>query len=145
MIILVDTNVILDILLKREPFSHAAQTILTKCAEREVTGCLAAHSIPNLFYVLRKAYSQKERRAFIKNLCDIFLISGLDKEKILSAVQNEEFSDFEDCLQEECAVEEAADYIVTRNPNDYKRSRIKVIEPDEFVRLLQDCRTITDS
>ncbi len=136
MIILVDTNIILDVLLKREPYLGAAQTILTKCAEREITGCIAAHSIPNLFYILRKAYSQQERRWFIRNLCDIFRISDLNTEKIMLAVENEEFTDFEDCLQEEFAAAEMADYIVTRNQDDYKKSRIKVIGPDEFLRLL---------
>lgn len=99
---------------------------------------MAAHSIPNLFYILRKAYSQKERRRFIKNLCGIFRISDINAEKIMSAIENEEFADFEDCLQEECAAEAMADYIVTRNPDDYKKSRIKVIEPGEFLELLQD-------
>ena len=59
MIILVDTNVVLDVLMKREPYTEAAQHILTKCANREIVGYLAAHSIPNLFYILRKAYSQR--------------------------------------------------------------------------------------
>lgn len=136
MTILVDTNVILDLLLKREPYSIAARTIITKCAEREVIGYLAAHSIPNLFYILRKNYSQEERRKFIRNLCDIFRISDLNVEKIMSAIDNDGFTDFEDCLQEECAVEAMADYIVTRNFEDYKKSRVKVIEPDEFVKLL---------
>lgn len=136
MTILVDTNVVLDLLLKREPYNIAAQTIITKCAEREVIGYLAAHSIPNLLYILRKNYTQKERRKFIKNLCDIFRISDLNEEKIISAIDNEDFTDFEDCLQEECAVEAMADYIVTRNPEDYKGSRVKVILPDEFVKLL---------
>lgn len=136
MTILVDTNVVLDLLLKREPYNIAAQTIITKCAEREVIGYLAAHSIPNLFYILRKNYTQKERRKFIKNLCDIFRISDLNEEKIISAIDNEDFTDFEDCLQEECAVEAMADYIVTRNPEDYRGSRVKVILPDEFVKLL---------
>ena len=49
MIILVDTNVVLDVLMKREPYTEAAQHILTKCANREIVGYLAAHSIPNLF------------------------------------------------------------------------------------------------
>ena len=134
--ILVDTNVILDVLLKREPHIKAAQIIMTKCASREITGYLAAHSIPNIFYVLRKDYSQEERRKFIRNLCGIFRISDLNAEKIILAVDNEQFLDFEDCLQDECAAAETADYIVTRNPADFKQSRVKVIEPDEFVKLL---------
>ena len=109
---------------------------MTKCADREITGYLAAHSIPNIFYVLRKEYSQEERRKFIRNLCEIFRISDLNAEKIISAIDNEQVSDFEDCLQEECAVAEVVDYIVTRNPADFKKSRVKVIEPDDFVRLL---------
>ncbi len=140
MTILVDTNIILDLFLEREPYTDAARVIITKCAKRDVIGYLAAHSIPNLFYILRKRYTPKERRGLIKNLCDIFRISDLNAEKIISAVDNEGFSDFEDCLQEECAVEAVADYIVTRNPDDYKKSRIKVIEPDEFVKILQNDR-----
>ena len=137
MIVLIDTNIVVDVLLKREAFMKEAQIIITKCADREITGYLAAHSIPNLFYILRKAYSKEERREFIKNLCDIFHISDLNAEKIISAVQNEKFTDFEDCLQEECAVEALADYIVTRNIDDYKNSRIKAIEPKEFIKLTQ--------
>ncbi len=109
---------------------------MTKCADREIKGYLAAHSIPNIFYVLRKEYSQEERRKFIKNLCEIFQVSDLNAEKIISAIDNKQFLDFEDCLQEECAVAETVDYIVTRNLADYKMSRLKVIEPDEFVKLL---------
>lgn len=136
-IILVDTNIVLDVLLKREPYAEAARIILTKCADREVIGYLAAHSIPNLFYILRKSYSQKERRGFIRNLYDVFRISDINAKKILSAIENESFIDFEDCLQEECAVEVMADYIVTRNLDDYKKSRVKVIEPEDFIKLLQ--------
>lgn len=110
---------------------------MTKCANRQITGYLAAHSIPNLFYILRKNYTQQERRRLIRNLCSIFRISALNLEKILSAVDNENFSDFEDCLQEECAVDVTADYIVTRNPDDFAGSRVKVIEPETLVVLLQ--------
>lgn len=136
MVILVDTNIVLDVLLYREPYAEQARMIMAGCAEGKVVGYLAAHSIPNLFYILRKTYTQKERRMFIKNLCEIFRISELNEKKIMLAVENEEFADFEDCLQEECAVEAMADYIVTRNPDDFKKSRIKTIEPGKFVELL---------
>lgn len=136
MTILVDTNIILDVLMKREPYVESAQIIMAKCANREIIGYLAAHSIPNLFYILRKAYTIKERRRLIKNLCNVFRISDLNVKKILLAAENEEFSDFEDCLQEECAVEAMVDYIVTRNLDDYSKSRVKVVGPREFVALL---------
>ncbi len=137
MVILVDTNVLVDVLMKREPYRKNAEEILTKCASREVIGYLAAHSLPNLFYILRKAYSQEERRTFIKDLCSIFCISDLTAKKILAAAENEKFLDFEDCLQEECAVEAMADYIVTRNPDDFANSRVKVVQTEEFLELLK--------
>ncbi len=136
MVVLVDTNIIIDALANREPYADNAKKILEKCAAREVTGILAAHSIPNMFYILRKNFSQDERRFLLKNLCNIFKISDLNAKKILAALENEKFVDFEDCLQEECAVESMADYIVTRNPADFANSRVKVILPEEFLKKL---------
>lgn len=98
---------------------------------------MAAHTIHNVFYILRKRYTQQERRKLIKNLCSIFRISDLNLDKILSAIDNEMFTDFEDCLQEECAVKVMADYIVTRNPKDFEKSRVKVIDPEDFIALIQ--------
>ena len=60
----------------------------------------------------------------------------MNAKKILAALENEKFVDFEDCLQEECAVESMADYIVTRNPADFANSRVKVILPEEFLKKL---------
>ena len=136
MVVLVDTNIIIDALANREPYADKAKKILEKCAAREVTGILAAHSIPNMFYIFRKNFSQDERRFLLKNLCNIFKISDLNAKKILAALENEKFVDFEDCLQEECAVESMADYIVTRNPADFANSRVKVILPEEFLKKL---------
>lgn len=65
----------------------------------------------------------------------MFKISELNVKKILDALDNDKFSDFEDCLQEECAVEAMADYIVTRNPVDFAESRVKVIQPEDFLKL----------
>ena len=136
MVVLVDTNIIIDALANREPYADNAKKILEKCAAREVTGILAAHSITNMFYIFRKNFSQDERRFLLKNLCNIFKISDLNAKKILAALENEKFVDFEDCLQEECAVESMADYIVTRNPADFANSRVKVILPEEFLKKL---------
>ena len=136
MVVLVDTNIIIDALANREPYADNAKKFLEKCAAREVTGILAAHSIPNMFYIFRKNFSQDERRFLLKNLCNIFKISDLNAKKILAALENEKFVDFEDCLQEECGVESMADYIVTRNPADFANSRVKVILPEEFLKKL---------
>jgi len=133
--ILIDTNVLLDYLLEREPFFEVAKGVILSCVEGNVKGCIAAHSIPNMFFILRKDYDANERREILSNLCEIFDVEGIDKAKLLSGLANEDFTDFEDCLQMECAKAYGADYIVTRNVADYSVSEVKAIEPKEYLKL----------
>ena len=133
--ILVDTNILLDYLLTREPFYEEAKQIVLDCVEGRVKGCIAAHSISNMFFILRKDYKAGERREVLFNLCSIFDVEGIDKAKLLSGLQNEDFSDFEDCLQMECAKAYSAEYIVTRNVSDYKASEVKAILPKDYLEL----------
>lgn len=133
--ILIDTNVLLDYLLEREPFFEDAKEIVLSCVDGKAKGCIAAHSIPNMFFILRKDYNAKERREVLSNLCSIFDVEGIDKAKLLLGLANENFTDFEDCLQMECAKSYGADYIVTRNVSDYSVSEIKAIEPKDYLNL----------
>lgn len=104
--ILIDTNVLLDYLLEREPFFEDAKKVILSCTEGNTKGCIVAHSISNMFFILRKDYTA-----------------------------NEKFSDFEDYLQMECAKSYRAKYIVTRNVSDYSVSDIKAILPSEYLGL----------
>ena len=131
--ILVDTNVLLDYLLTREPYYEDAKKIVIACAEGKVNGCVAAHSISNMFFILRKDYSIEERRTVLTNLCKIFDVEGIDKVKLLEGLQNGEFSDFEDCLQMECAKAYGAEYIVTRIVSDYNASMVEAVTPEEYL------------
>ncbi len=72
----------------------------------------------------------------LKALCEICDISGLERDKILAALDNDEFEDFEDCLQMECAVEIGAEYIITRNLPDFVNSKIPAIEPKDILKTL---------
>ena len=133
--ILIDTNVLLDYLLEREPFFEDAKSIILLCTEGNIKGCIAAHSISNMFFILRKDYTAKERREILSNLCTIFDVEGIDRTKLLSGLANENFTDFEDCLQMECAKSYGAEYIVTRNVSDYATSDIKAILPNDYLEL----------
>ena len=133
--ILIDTNVLLDYLLEREPFFEDAKKVILSCTEGDTKGSIAAHSISNMFFILRKDYTAKERRVISSSLCTIFDVEGIDKAKLLSGLANEEFSDFENCLQMECAKSYGAEYIVTRNVSDYSVSDIKAILPSEYLGL----------
>ena len=133
--ILIDTNVLLDYLLEREPFFEDAKKVIMLCTEGNTKGCIAAHSISNMFFILRKDYTTEERREILFNLCEIFDVEGIDKIKLLFGLVNDNFSDFEDCLQMECAKSYGAEYIVTRNVSDYSVSNIKAIKPSDYLGL----------
>ena len=88
-----------------------------------------------MFFILRKNYNSRERREILSSLFSIFDVEGIDKTKLLFGLQNEDFTDFEDCLQMECARSYGAEYIITRNVNDYKMSEIKAILPKDYLQL----------
>jgi predicted nucleic acid-binding protein len=132
--ILIDTNVLLDYFLTREPFYQDAREIIRVCMDDKVQGCIAAHSVLNMFFILRKDYSVQERRELLINLCTIFDVESIDKTNLLAGLENENFSDFEDCLQMKCAEAYGAEYIVTRNVKDFSASEIQAITPKEFLQ-----------
>jgi predicted nucleic acid-binding protein len=123
----------MDFLINREPYVSEAARIIELCSEKVIVGFVAPHSISNIFYLLRKQYSIAQRKNLLTEICEIFYISTLDKPKIMSALANESFDDFEDCLQYECALEVEADYIITRNPADFLNSQVEVVLPTDFL------------
>lgn len=100
---LIDTNILVDYMIGRKSYFSYANQVVECCADGKLEGFMAAHSIPNIFYILRKDLSEDERREVLLGLCQILKVEGLDHLKILSALYKRDFSDFEDCLQAECA------------------------------------------
>lgn len=138
MVILIDTNIVLDVIQGRKPYCEVAADIFTLCAMKKVTGYIALHSVSNIFYILRKSYSIEERRKILKDVLKIFTVTGASHQRVLEALGKEEFKDFEDCLQDECAKEIQADYLVTRNIDDFKESETQAVKPEIFLKILQD-------
>ena len=134
--ILFDTNIILDFLGKREPFSNNANALIKLCDAGTAFGGIAAHTIPDVFYILRKQYTIDERKSILIDLCEILSVIGIDSQILMSALRNEDFTDFEDCLQDECAKIFNADYIVTRDPKGFLYSKIPIIDPVDLLKLL---------
>ncbi|MDR1357871.1 MAG: PIN domain-containing protein [Coriobacteriales bacterium] len=134
--VLVDTNVLLDYLAKREPYLKSSEGIFSACSTGRVDGCVAVHSFPNIFYILRKIYTIAERRSLLLDLCHLFSVEGIDRSTVEAAIRNESFDDFEDALQEECAKAFGADFIVTRNPKDFAASEVPIVSPDDFMKML---------
>ena len=135
--ILVDTNVLIDYLAGRKPYYEDADRVIRLCIEHKIKGYMAAHSVTDMYYILRKDYKESSvRRIMIKSLFDILDVSGINRDVLVNALDREDFEDFEDCVQDECAEMVAADYIVTRNVKDFEHSKIPAIAPDEFLKLL---------
>lgn len=134
--VLIDTNVAITYISGRDdPFSAEIEEIMKLCAEEKIEGVLAFHSLSTIWYVSRKA-PDKERRKWIKKLCTLLTVSGADNRLVLDAIDNEDFKDFEDALQDCCAVEAEADYIVTVNKRDFEgHSSTTTVTPDEFLSI----------
>ena len=135
--VLFDTNIVLDVLEKRLPFYEASKLALERCISGEIIGYIALHSVSNIYYILRKRYSAADRRRLLLDILNLLQIANADHESVRNALQREDFFDFEDCLQDECAKQIHADYIVTRNINDFSISEIPAITPEDFLELFR--------
>lgn len=136
MIVLIDTNVIIDYLIEREPFYTASREIIRRCAEKEMKGYLAFHTVPNLWYILRRV-PEDRRRKWLYDLCSFLRVAGAEHDEVLRAIGDSDFSDFEDCLQDKCAKGVKAQFIITRNTDDFACSDVKAILPEDFLLMLK--------
>ena len=136
--VLFDTNIILDILEKRLPFYDSSKSVFERCVSGDIIGYIALHSVSNIFYILRKRYSVTDRRRLLLAILNLLQVAGANHENVRNALKRTDFSDFEDCLQDECAKQIHADYIVTRNIGDFASSDIPAIMPDDLLKLLDD-------
>lgn len=132
MVLLIDTNVLIDYLAKRPGFFDDARSIIKFCSEPGVKGYVAFHSIPNAWFILRKE-PDWERREGLKAVCSILTVTGASHTSVVNAIEQTNFKDFEDCLQDKCAETVQADYVITRNVKDFTGSSTQVISPADFI------------
>ncbi len=136
--VLIDTNVAITFLTKRDdPYTKEADQILMMCASGELDGAIALHSLSTIWYMARKL-NPVAVRSWIRQLVTILTVAGTNNQALLSAVDRDEFTDFEDAMQDCCAAEFEADYIITANIRDFRNSRIPAISPKDFVDLGHD-------
>lgn len=134
--VLLDTNIILDWFLKREPFYNQATTLLNKCWFSNIRAYLTVHSICDLFYIIDKKFNIDEKKKLLQLLLNRNDIISETKTDIENFINNPEWIDLEDGLQMQSAENCKLDYIITRNVSDFKTSSIPAIEPEDFLKLL---------
>ncbi|WP_444819276.1 PIN domain-containing protein [Treponema denticola] len=129
--VLIDLNIILDFLNKRN-FHEEAANIINMCVEKKLFGFIAAHEITTLSYFLLKEKKDKNKAAdIISALLDMFNIIPID-EKILREALFSPVKDYEDAVIEVSSVKNSIDYIISRNLGDFKSARIQVFTPEQF-------------
>lgn len=135
--VLFDTNVILDVLLDREPFSDAATALLARVERGEVSGYLCATTFTTIFYLLSKAIGASEARTHVNSLLEMFDVASVGRAVVKGALLAR-FADFEDAVLNEAAQHAGVQCIVTRNMKDFKHATLPVYLPDELLAILPD-------
>lgn len=133
--VLIDTNIVLDWFLKREPFYETAKEVLNKCWFGQHKAYLTVHSICDLYYIIANAFSVSEKKKLLQLLLSRNEILSETKNDIATFIKTEEWTDLEDGLQMCCASKEKLDYIITRNIDDFVDSPIPAVLPDTFLTL----------
>ena len=134
-VVLIDMNILLDVLQKREQFYEASAHLLAAVEGGKVRGLVAAHSITTLFYLMRKDKSAAEARATITNLLQFIEIAPNEQSTIEQAL-NLDYGDFEDAVQMISAVQCKVDFLITRNEKDYRPHLLPVLQPVDFLCTL---------
>lgn len=136
MVVLIDTNILLNYITNRkDKYLNESIRIVELCALGKLQGYIAFHTLSTLWYVLRKK-SDKERRDNLRDICTIFFVASASQTEVIDAIEKDSFADFEDCLQDKCAKEAGAEYIITANEKDFEDSEIEAINPHDFLEKI---------
>lgn len=134
--VFVDTNIIVDLIADRRPFSQFAIEIFSKAEERKIQLYTSSHSIATTHYLLKKYIDEKALREILHSILDYLNIVAIDLDVIKKGLKSKH-KDFEDALQIITAYSiHKLDFIVTRNTKDFKSSEIPVLPPDEIIKFL---------
>ena len=130
--ILLDTNIVLDLLLEREPFVDFAEEIFVMIEEQKIEGFLCPTSITTIYYLLNKNLDKKRCNDAMKTLLSLFNIIELNKKILLKSLENSGV-DFEDSVIYTSASFADIDIIITRDKKGFKNSKVRVLSPNEFL------------
>lgn len=136
--ILIDTDVILDFFLDRQPFSEDASKLLSLCENGKLNGFITPVMISNVYYLLRKAAKHEKVIKSLKMLMSIIDVAAMNKDTVSAALYSA-FGDFEDALQHYAAQHHGEiQVIITRNIKDYKSSTLPIMTPETYLKTINN-------
>ncbi|HBN55167.1 MAG TPA: DNA-binding protein [Lachnospiraceae bacterium] len=133
--LLIDANVLLDVLQKREPHYHASSLIWKLCETGQAEGYISSLTIANLFYVMRKELNFEKIEDIFHKLKVIFRIADFCASDLTKAVEMK-WDDFEDAIQSAIAERMDVHYIITRNVRDFRESKVSAFTPAEYLNRI---------
>ena len=133
--VLVDLNVILDVMAKRQPHYLSSALVWAAAETGVVSGYVAAHSITTLFYLMARHLDREQAVASVQKLLTVFEVAAVDGAVIEHALSFG-WPDFEDAVQMAAALRAGTHYLVTRNPQDFKDEVVPILRPPDLLNLL---------
>ncbi len=133
--LLLDINLLLDVLLQREPWAESAASLLTRIERGEASGFVAGHTLTTIHYVVSRARDRQLAAAAVTDLLrflEVVPIEKVDFSQALVLLTD----DFEDAVQAAAALKIGADYIVTRDEEGFRGLTIPSVNPGEVLALL---------
>lgn len=134
--VLVDTDVVLDLVLAREPFAQASAQLFKLHEQGKIDAYIAAITLINVFYITRKIKSAQTARHAVELLLSSLAVCPLSH-RILDEAYKLPFADYEDAVQHASATASGLDTIVTRDINDYKNATLPVFSPVDLLKQLE--------
>lgn len=131
--LLIDTNVVLDLLAKREPFYKSAAQIFSLADKNKLKLSISSLTFANTNYVLSRLKLASQVIEVLRQFRVLVKILSLTDKIIDLALNDSKFKDFEDGLQYYSAIENNQDLIITRDLKDFKKSKIPVMTPEEYI------------
>jgi predicted nucleic acid-binding protein len=131
--LLIDTNIVIDLLSKRENFYDEAADLFSRADRKELNLAISSLTFTNTNYILTKLKSAKEAREILRKFKVLVEVLSLDDKITELALSDDDFPDFEDGLQYYSAIENQIDIIITRNKKGFKNSKIPVLSAKEYL------------
>ncbi|MHC1775032.1 MAG: type II toxin-antitoxin system VapC family toxin [Lentimicrobium sp.] len=135
--IFVDTNIVIDLLSRREPLYEEAAILFSLADNKKIELAVSSLTIANTSYVLYRQMDSSKARSILRKLRLIVQVLPLDDKIVGLALNDETFSDFEDGLQYFTAIENRQELIITRNLKDYKNSKLPTMTARQFIETLE--------
>jgi predicted nucleic acid-binding protein len=131
-----DTNIVIDLLAKREPFYQPAAKLFSLADKMKLQLCVSALTFANTNYILLKEMKLDEAKLILRKLKLLVKVISLDDKIIGISLNDSDFKDYEDALQYYSALENGDDMIITRNLKDFQKSKIPVLTAEQYLQTI---------